>query len=499
VKLTVEKQTIEKVLETLEVKIKDEQDQLNLTLESLHAIEDDLSACEKAHHKEQQRLEKQLTNGQIRIKNLRQKMIIMDQESDQMSREMELMETQRRIEKKALHDNDELFKMTRDTLRTEKETLKEINGDLEKKLEVAKAKVEDINKRLTPVLSEHSMLTGNLEQSRNGERDKQHKINLHEQMIYDNKRRMKDMAIEFENDLMECKEKLNNINENIAGLKEKIKALKEYVKLQRSDIAENEKELKALEKQYDSQEIDLEKLNIKIDEGETAIREERELINKVLEKNEQAMLELKNRELEISERLRLEEDKVDALQQIYSAIQLMMAEKEDEYTKEKQRLDEIQLSIKEEVVGKEATIKQADIIVKEMNKTLIVGPKKIEKFDKKLNTAQDQLDKEREKLKENKHAVGTMNKDLTSVQEFFVQEKGVGKDPMRSNYMANLGLLLEAQATLNILPDDHRADYKFYAPGRFLQSAMLVLLVLFSLFTYSNTSSLGPLQVALPQ
>jgi len=310
---------------------------------------------------------------------------------------------------------------------------------------------------------------------------------------------MKDMAIEFENELMEFKEKLNNINENIAGLKERIKALKAYVKLQRSDIAENEKELKALEKKYDSQEIDLEKLNIKIDDCETDIREERQLINRVLEKNEQAMLELKNRELEISERLRLEEDKVDALQQIYSAIQLMMAEKEDEYMKEKQRLEEIQLSIKEEVVGKEATIKQADIIVKEMNKTLIVGPKKIEKFDKKLNTAQEQLEKERKKLKENKHAVGTMNNDLTSVQEFFVQEKGVGKDPMRSNYMANLGLLLESQAKLNILPDDHRADYKFYAPGRFLQSAMLVLLVLFSLFTYSNTSSLGPLQVALPQ
>ena len=153
-------------------------------------------------------------------------MIIMDQESDQMSREMELLETQRRIEKKALHDNDELFKMTRDTLRTEKETLKEINGDLEKKLEVAEAKVKDINKRLTPVLSEHSMLTGNLEQARNGERDKQHKINLHEQMIYDNKRRMKDMAIEFENDLLEYKEKLNDINENIAGFKEKIKGLK---------------------------------------------------------------------------------------------------------------------------------------------------------------------------------------------------------------------------------------------------------------------------------
>jgi hypothetical protein len=426
-------------------------------------------------------------------------MIIMDEESDQMSREMELLETQGRIEKKALHDNDELFKMTRDTLRTEKETLQEINGDLEKKLEVSKAKVEDINKRFTPALSEHSMLTEKMEQARNGERDKQNKINLYEQMIYDNKRRIKDMAFEFKNDQEEYRDKLNNINENIAGLKEKIKALKEYVKLQRGDIAENEKELKALDKQYDSQEIDLEKLNIKIDDGETAIREERELINKVLEQNEQAMLDLKNRELEISEKLRLEEDKVDALQQIYSAIQLMMAEKEDEYVKEKQWLEEIQLSIKEEVVAKDAVIKQADIMVREMNKTLIAGPKKIEKFDKKLNTAQETLDKEREKLKDNKHAVGTMNKDLTSVQEFFVREKGVGKDPMRSNYMANIGLLLDAQAKLNILPDDHRADYKFYAPGRFLQSAMLVLLVVFSLFTYSNTSSLNPLQAALPQ
>ena len=440
-----------------------------------------------------------MTNGQIRIKNLQQKMIIMDEESDQMSREMELLETQGRIEKKALHDNDELFKMTRDTLRTEKETLQEINGDLEKKLEVSKAKVEDINKRFTPVLSEHSMLTEKMEQARNGERDKQNKINLYEQMIYDNKRRIKDMAFEFKNDQEEYRDKLNNINENIAGLKEKIKALKEYVKLQRGDIAENEKELKALDKQYDSQEIDLEKLNIKIDDGETAIREERELINKVLEQNEQAMLDLKNRELEISEKLRLEEDKVDALQQIYSAIQLMMAEKEDEYVKEKQWLEEIQLSIKEEVVAKDAVIKQADIMVREMNKTLIAGPKKIEKFDKKLNTAQETLEKEREKLKDNKHAVGTMNKDLTSVQEFFVREKGVGKDPMRSNYMANIGLLLDAQAKLNILPDDHRADYKFYAPGRFLQSAMLVLLVVFSLFTYSNTSSLNPLQAALPQ
>ena len=498
-KITVEKQAIEKTLDAFEVKIKDEQVQLDLTLESLHTMENDISTCEKAHHKEMQQLEKKLNTGQIRLKNLRAKMIIMEKETDQMSREMELLETQRRLEKKSLYDNDELFKMTRNSLTEEKEILKEHNQDFERKLEVAKARVEEVNKRLNPVMAEHSLLTENLEQTRTAERDKQKKINLFEQMIYDNKRRIEEMAIEFENDQEKYKEKLNSINENIGGLKEKVTSLKDYIKLQRYDIAQAEKELKDLQKQYDSKEIDIEKLKMKIDDIENSVRREKELIKKVIEQSEKSLLELKTRELEISEQLRIEEDKVEAMQEIYSAIQLMMAEKEDEYLKEKLRLEEIQLSIKDELVGKEAAIKQAEIMIKEMNKTLIAGPKKIEKFDKKLNVAQEKLEGSRGKLKDNQHAVKIMNKDLSNVQEFFVEEKGIGKDPMRSNYMANIGLLLDSQAKLNILPDEHRENYKFLAPARFLQSGMLVLLVLFSLFTFSNTRSLDPLKVLLPQ
>jgi hypothetical protein len=389
--------------------------------------------------------------------------------------------------------------MTRNSLTEEKEILKEHNQDFEKKLEVSKARVEEVNKRLNPVMAEHSLLIESLEQTRTGERDKQKKINLFEQMIYDNKRRIEEMAIEFENDQEKYKEKLNTITENIGGLKEKVTSLKDYIKLQRYDIAQAEKELKDLQKQYDSKEIDIEKLKMKIDDTESSVKNERELIKKVVEQSEKSLLELKRRELEISEQLRIEEDKVEAMQEIYSAIQLMMAEKEDEYLKEKLRLEEIQLSIKDELVGKEAAIKQAEIMINEMNKTLIAGPKKIEKFDKKLNIAQEKLEGSRGKLKDNQHAVKIMNKDLSNVQEFFVEEKGIGKDPMRSNYMANIGLLLDAQAKLNILPDEHRENYKFLPPARFLQSAMLVLLVLFSLFTFSNTRTLDPLKILLPQ
>ena len=498
-KLTVEKQALQKTIDAFELKIKDEQVQLDLTLESLHTMENDISECEKKHHKEMQQLEKKLNNGQIRMKNLRAKMIIMEKETDQMSREMELLETQRRTEKKALHDNDELFKMTRNSLTEEKEILKEHNHDFEKKLEVAKARVEEVNKRLNPVMAEHSILTENLEQTRSGERDKQKKINLFEQMIYDNKRRMEEMAIEFENDQEKYKEKLNTINENIGGLKEKVASIKDYIKLQRYDTAQAEKELKDLQKKYDNKEIDIDKLKMKMDDLENSIQNERELIKKVVEQSEKSLLELKTRELEISEELRIEEEKVEAMQEIYSAIQLMMAEKEDEYLNEKLRQEEIQLSIKDEIVGKEAAIKQADIMIKEMNKTLIAGPKKIEKFDKKLNIAQEKLEDARGKLKDNQHAVKIMNKDLSSVQEFFVEEKGIGKDPMRSNYMANIGLLLDSQAKLNILPDEHRENYKYLAPARFLQSGMLVLLILFSLFTFSNNRTLDPLKTDLPQ
>ena len=121
--------------------------------------------------------------------------------------------------------------MTRDSLNEEKEILKEHNHDFEKKLEVAKAKVEEVNKRLNPVMAEHSLLTENLEKTRSGERDKQKKINLYEQMIYDNKRRMEEMAIEFDNDQEKYKEKLKTISENIGGLKEKVTSLKDYLSL----------------------------------------------------------------------------------------------------------------------------------------------------------------------------------------------------------------------------------------------------------------------------
>ena len=95
-------------------------------------------------------------------------------------------------------------------------------------------------------MAEHSLLTENLEKTRSGERDKQKKINLYEQMIYDNKRRMEEMAIEFDNDQEKYKEKLKTISENIGGLKEKVTSLKDYIKLQRYDIAQAEKELKDL-------------------------------------------------------------------------------------------------------------------------------------------------------------------------------------------------------------------------------------------------------------
>jgi len=65
--------------------------------------------------------------------------------------------------------------------------------------------------------------------------------------------------------------------------------------------------------------------------------------------------------------------------------------------------------------------------------------------------------------------------------------------------MANIGLLLDAKAKLNILPDEHRENYKYLAPARFLQGAVLVVLVMFSLFTYTNTKKLDPLQISLPQ
>ena len=64
--------------------------------------------------------------------------------------------------------------------------------------------------------------------------------------------------------------------------------------------------------------------------------------------------------------------------------------------------------------------------------------------------------------------------------------------------MANLGLLMDPHSKLNLLPDEHKKDYRYFATNRILQNALLVLVTVCSLAAYTQRSKIEPLEASLP-
>ena len=78
-------------------------------------------------------------------------------------------------------------------------------------------------------------------------------------------------------------------------------------------------------------------------------------------------------------------------------------------------------------------------------------------------------------------------------------DKGAIKEnTLELDYMANLGLLMDPYSKLNLLPDDHKEDYRYFSTNRILQNSLLVLLTVFSLATYAQRSRVGVLESKLP-
>ena len=64
--------------------------------------------------------------------------------------------------------------------------------------------------------------------------------------------------------------------------------------------------------------------------------------------------------------------------------------------------------------------------------------------------------------------------------------------------MANLGLLMNTDLQLNLLPDNHKKEFKYFRPNKILQNSVLVLITVFSLGSFLNRSKVAPLEKLLP-
>ena len=195
---------------------------------------------------------------------------------------------------------------------------------------------------------------------------------------------------------------------------------------------------------------------------------------------------------------RVERD-IDRLQENYKALNRVLIVREQSAQENIKELEDSCSESELRIINRRKEIRDAEQKIKGLSKKLHTGPEKIKTMEKKLQKFHDDQNQLELKLKEIERGLDLIRKKINLIEEGGNQESITSRKQLDIDYMANMGLLLDPRARLNILPDEHKADFRFFVPNRILQAAMLVVITFIALVTFSRRSSLIPLETVLPQ
>ena len=219
-------------------------------------------------------------------------------------------------------------------------------------------------------------------------------------------------------------------------------------------------------------EISNSKMKSYMDVAQLKIRS-KELYDEILE-NEQIVAKLKNDHIStqnlLSESERLNLKKIKNFEDVCTKLELQIA-------REKNELDEISNQVNE-----------------------------LENFPhthgNRIETLKEELKRFKEQEAEHSLVLNDLDRSISSIKEqsdlILKTHNNINGNSIALDYVANLGLLMDPDLTLNLLPALQKKDLQYFRPNQMLQKALLGIVMIFSIGAFANRSEIKPLQDRLP-
>ena len=123
-------------------------------------------------------------------------------------------------------------------------------------------------------------------------------------------------------------------------------------------------------------------------------------------------------------------------------------------------------------------------------------------YGDRIDVLEQELNDFREKQTEYELELKDLDRSLESIQDrsdkIMKRKRSVKGNSIQIDYMANLGLLMDPNQRLNLLPSGHKKEFKYFRPNQILQNAILVLITVFSIGSFLQRSRIEPLESMLP-
>ena len=461
---------------------------------SLRSLEQDLGALnrkmqniEKTYFISERSLQQKLAAGEIALNSVKTELAILEQEKRTTISELKTLQDQKRAGINAIEKNEKLFSTHFSALKVTRDTLAEEKTQTQIGLDLITASITDINTRMDPLLAQSDELQkaqGRLEIEINSQIAEVQGVSV---KIQDNINGIEKTDRVIHKEQKRLRREEQDLNVSVRDLEIRLEAANKYVREQQGQLEivnKNKDHLKQLLFDKEKKLLEIEKA---LDTTMRSIKDRKKL--KKFIKTEQTLT------TNIS---RAEKD-LDHLQENYRALNRVLTDRDQSANENVKELETNSSESELSIINIRKEIRDIERKVRSLSKTLRSGPERIKTIEKKLKRYCDDKDQLELKLKEIQRGLDLIRKKIDLMLDGSTQEITPKGKQVDIDYMANMGLLLDSRAGLNILPDAHKADFKYFVPNRVLQGAMLVVITFFTLLTFSRRSSLAPLENSLPQ
>ena len=474
-------------LRELEKSQKEKTASLRLLEQDLGALNRKMKDLEKAYLIREHSLQQKLTAGEVALNRIQTELAILEQERRNTIAQLKTLEAQRRFGMKAVENNEIQFRMRISALEITRDTLTEEKAQIQRSLDLITASITDLKTRIKPLLAQDDELQksqGRLEIDINALKTELQVIGVTTQNNI--------KGIEKTNRVIHAEQKKlrqeeKDLKATVRDLETHLEAATKYIREQQAQLDAVTDKKTTLVQLLSDKEKELSKIEQTLEEAQNLFQDKRKL--KKLIKRERTLTK------DIS---RVGRD-IDHLQENYKALNRVLTDREQTAQENVKELEDICSESELSIINSRKEIRDVERKIKSLSKKLEPGPEIIKTLEKRLQKSRDDQDQLELKLKEIERGLDLIRKKIDLMAERGTQESTPKGKQVDIDYMANMGLLLDPQARLNILPDEHKADFRFFVPNRVLQAAMLIVITVATLVTFSRRSSLNPLETALPQ
>ena len=120
----------------------------------------------------------------------------------------------------------------------------------------------------------------------------------------------------------------------------------------------------------------------------------------------------------------------------------------------------------------------------------------------RVDNLKNELKRFKEQEAEYELVLRDLDRSMATIQEksqrILKARSNINANSISLDYVANLGLLMDIDLKLNLLPRDHKIDLQYFRPNQMLQKVLLGIAMVLSLGSFANRLEMKPLKDQLP-